>query len=75
MPIYMSEDEARRSGLLTTAKKSAHKKGAGRREKGATRCATCKEPMAGETAEENHNAESGHARFEMILEGQDVQMG
>lgn len=68
MPIYMSEDEARRSGLLKGTKPSTRKKGAARREKDQTRCATCEEVMAGETAEKKHNEETGHSRFESILE-------
>ena len=67
MAIHMSEREARRAGLITK-KASSRKTGAGRREAGATRCATCLESMAGETAEKNHNAKTGHARFSMIME-------
>lgn len=67
MAIHMSEQEARRAGLITK-KASSRKTGAGRREAGATRCATCLEPMAGETAEERHTRDAGHARFSTILD-------
>ena len=74
MAIHMSEQEARRAGLITK-KASTRKTGAAPREAGSTRCATCLETMAGETAEKKHNEETGHARFEMIMEGADVPMG
>lgn len=74
MAIHMSEQEARRAGLITK-KPSTRKTGAAPREKDATRCATCLETMAGETAEERHTREAGHHRYEMIMEGADVPMG
>ena len=65
MKVYLSEADAKRLGL--TGKRTT-KKGKGMaRGKSETRCSTCGEMCAGETAERRHNDETGHGRFEVVL--------
>lgn len=65
MTVHLTEAQARKLGFTPT-KSTSTKKGMGRG-KAETRCATCGEVCAGETAEKRHNDETGHGRFEIPL--------
>lgn len=75
MTARLSAKEAKQLGLPGVDKTTPRKKGKKRdrstvpaKECAPNRCATCGEVMAGETAEQRHAKETGHLRFESVLE-------
>lgn len=64
--VHLSEAEARRAGLIAPISKRTRT--AEPRAKAEGRCCTCDERFTGETTERRHNQQTGHARFEMVLQ-------
>lgn len=66
MTIRMTEEQARKAGLLKDPSTSK-RKGMGRG--GAkSRCAACGEEFTGDAAETRHLEETKHARYETVIE-------
>ena len=66
MAVHMSEQEARRAGLVK-GKGSTRKRADGGRKGAASRCATCGETFTSDTAEDAHLATTGHNRYETVI--------
>lgn len=60
--VWMSEQEARRAGLLTSKTKTTRKSVP--RSKSTSRCQACGEEFTSDAAETRHVEETGHARYE-----------
>lgn len=67
MPVYMSEEQARRAGLVKGKVSKRSTAGSGRG--GArSRCHDCGEEFTSDTKETNHMNETGHSRYEAVTE-------